>query len=270
MNNSSPGSNHPARIIIPTKSLHENTEEDNNNTIIKMRPLMNDDLDEFHQINMKTSNIIVNPILTDREYQSLNWSDEKFSYPGMVRIRTEADGSCFFHAIANAFFPAYREGKLNGKPISKHEMIRGLRRDLSLRLAQPVDPLNPDGPIHYDLLSRGQLHELSKDVPSYTLENMQKELDSDRPVNITYMEFISNQLNKDIYILNLNDRDVQLTADSEIFYKNRDSIVLLYMPGHYELVGVKQRDKIVTYFTPNHPFIQAIRRRMDYVSKRSS
>lgn len=199
----------------------------------------------------------------NQEYEHLNWP----LYPGMVRIRTLADGSCLFHAIANAYFIPYRTGILDGKSISRPQLIRTLRRQLSIRLGEPVDPLNPDGPTHYDLLSRGQLRKFAESVPRYSLENMQKELDSNDPVDNVYNEFLSNQLNKDIYLLNAQTKDVLITGnDDDILYKDRDSIVILYLtgpPGHYELVGLDQGEDIMTIFPPSHPFILAIRHRMN-------
>jgi hypothetical protein len=234
----------------------------NNGTIIPMPP----------EINLPPSGPVPNPpirlsppdlsILMDREYEPLNWT-EGFTYPNMVRIRTSADGSCFFHAIAKAYYIPYRTGMLNGVAINRHQLVKTLRRDLAMKLGQPANPLEPNGPTNYDLLSRGQLREFSKAVPRYSLDNMKKELNSPSAIDNVYNEFISNQLGKDIYLLDGENRDVLVTGnDDDILYKDRDSIVILYIPGHYELVGLLQGDRIETHFLPSHPFIQAIRNRM--------
>lgn len=202
--------------------------------------------------------------LTDHEYENLEWYGQ-FQYPNMVRIRTDPDGSCFFHAIAKAYFEPYIIGKLNDKPLNRKEFVKKLRKDLSVKLKSKVDPTDPESPIYYDILSRGELREFSKSVPAYTLENMVKELNSNRPVDNVYNEFISDQLDKDIYILDMLKRDVYITGyDDEILYKNRPSIVLLYLPGHYELVGLDDHGIIKTLFDPNHPFIETIRRRIAF------
>lgn len=199
--------------------------------------------------------------LMDRETEPLNW--KTFNYPNMVRIRTIADGSCFFHAIAKAYYTPYQVGMLDGKAIDRQKLIKALRRDLAIKLGQPADPADPDGPTNYDLLSRGKLQEFAKGVPQYSLENMQKELSSTAPVSNSYNEYISNQLNKDIYLLDGETNDVMITGnDDDILYKDRDSIVILYIPGHYELVGIQTEDGIITHFRSTHPFIQAIRNRM--------
>jgi hypothetical protein len=213
--------------------------------------------------------------LVNRESEPLNWSGEggKFTFPGMMRIRTIPDGSCYFHAISNAFFPPYQSGILNGKAISKQEIVRRLRNDLAIRLAQPSDPLNPNSPLNYDLLSNGELRAFAEammgedpdpDIPNYTLEHMQDELKTSGAVDNVYNEFISNQLKKDIYILDGENEDIQFTGgDYSLLYKGRPSIVLYYLPGHYELVGIRRQDgSIQTYFDPNSEFIQAIRQRL--------
>jgi hypothetical protein len=208
-------------------------------------------------------------ILMDREYEPLNWisvGNRGFSYPNMVRIRTPADGSCFFHAVTKAFYIPYRTGQLNGTAINRHQLIKMLRRDLAIKLAQPANPQDPQGPSNYDLLSRGQLLEFAKGVPKYSLPNMQRELNSTSAIDNVYNEFISNQLNKDIYLLDGEKHDVFVTGnDDDILYKDRHSIVILYIPGHYELVGLINGDRIETHFEPNHPFIQAIRDRLQEI-----
>ncbi len=200
--------------------------------------------------------------LTDSEYENLNWTGP-FNYPNLVRIRIPPDGSCFFHALAKSYFEPYITGKLNNKTFNRTEFIQSLRKDLSKKLGSRINPTKPDSPIWYEILSRGQLPEFSKSVPSYSLENMKKELDSTRPVDNVYNEFISDQLDRDIYILDMNKRDVYITGhDDEILYKHRPSLVLLYLPGHYELIGLDNRGIVKTLFDPDHDLIRAIRTRM--------
>ena len=204
--------------------------------------------------------------LMDREYEPLNWPNRSFNYPNMVRIRTQADGSCFFHAIAKAYYTPYQVGILDGKAIDRSRLIQSLRRDLAIKLGQPIDANNPKGTTYYDLLSRGQLKEFAKEVPQYSLENMKRELASSAPVDNSYNEFVSNQLNKDIYLLDGEKQDVMITGnDDEILFKNRESIVILYIPGHYELVGLQTSDGIKTHFKPTHDFIRAIRFRIQEI-----
>lgn len=221
-------------------------------------------------------------MLVDSESESLLWQKGPFWFPGLVRLRTIADGSCFFHAIANAFYQPYRVGMIQDQVFDRIDFIRRLRADFATKLASPnigdkKDGFNRTGcrgkiqhghsPIktYYETISRGQLPILAKDHARYQLANMQKELNSFLPVDNLYNEFISNILNKDIYLLDLRTHDVYVTgSDMDILYKGRPSIVILTMPGHYELVGLDQGNGIRTLFDPKSDLIQAIRNRMKY------
>lgn len=207
-------------------------------------------------------------MLSDHEYQALDWnpSNASFHYEGLVRIGTIGDGSCYFHAIAKSFFTPYKLCKLNGTVLNRSEFIRKLRKDLANKLSEPVDPTNQQGLIYYDLLSRGKLLELSAELPQLSIKNMKKLLDSSLSVDNRFNEFVSNILNKDIYLLDFLKKDVYVTGDdADILYKGRDSIILLTMPGHYELIGLTTDQGIQTLFPPNHPIIRKIRDRISHL-----
>ena len=202
--------------------------------------------------------------LMDVEYERLSW-DKIFKGFDLIRIKTESDGSCFFHAIAKAYFKPYITGKITNKDFNRKDFVHNLRKDLSKTLGSKINPDNPNSRTYYQTLSKGELEKISEEIPEYSLENMQKELDSNSPISNVYNEFISNQLNIDIYILDAIKRDIYMTGtDDNLLYKNRKSVVILYMPGHYELVGLLHpKDYIETYFSPNSSFIRRIRERMD-------
>ena len=189
----------------------------------------------------------------------LDWSKGKFYYPGLVRLMMIGDGSCFFHSIAYAYHIPYRLGQLNGAPIDREKFIRELRRDLSKVLDRPA---HPGGPIIYDTLSRGKLREFAEGYADYSLENMKRELDSSQPVDSVYIEFVSNLLNKDIYILDNRKKDVYVLGDYDLYYKGRPSIILLYTGNHYDLIGLRCNNGIKTHFSPNHDLIRSIQTRL--------
>jgi len=202
--------------------------------------------------------------LINEEFERMKWDGFLKDF-NLIRCRVETDGSCFFHALAKSYFKPYIVGKKDGEPFDRKEFIKNLRKDLSKTLGSKVDPQNPKSKTYYQILSNGELESISKSMPEYSLENMQKELDSSTPVSNYFNEFISNQLNIDIYILDSKTKDVYMVgADLKLLYKNRRSVVILYMPGHYELVGLinDESSYIETYFLPNHPFIAKIRERM--------
>ena len=188
-------------------------------------------------------------------YGEIKWPEfEKWT---VVRFSTPMDGSCFFHAITNAFFAPYHTETFRGKHTSRNQIVTMLRQDLSERLTKPISD-TPNAPIHYDILNGGNTREFAKHVPEFSLENMQKELASHNPIGFGYLEFIGNALDKDIYILEARRRDIYVTHELALSIKgNRKSIVLYYMDGHYELVGIQNSDEsFVTYFSHNHTFIQ--------------
>lgn len=172
----------------------------------------------------------------------------------LVRVSTEMDGNCYFHAIAKAYFKPYIIGKVGDGVFDRSEFVRNLRKDLSLAL-----------PAVYSQLANGELQQLGKTMPKYSLENLQKELDSNSPVSNYFNEFISNQLNIDIYMLDAKTKDVYMFgADLSLLYKNRKSVIILYLPGHYELIGlIHNSSNVETYFPPTHPLIKKIRERID-------
>lgn len=195
--------------------------------------------------------------ISNNEFELLVW--DKFAFEGMVKIYTEGDGSCFFHAIISSFYTPYITGHVNTVPFNRKKYIRNLRYDLSKQLKN-----------YYHKLSRGEFENLSKakGMESFSLEEMEKELNSNSPVDNRYNEFVSNILDKDIYLLDGEKKDIYITGkDDEILYKRRDSIVLLYKYPHYELVGVLRNGSIVTLFDYTDPFIIAVRARMKQLTK---
>ena len=203
---------------------------------------------------------------TQPDHEFLNW-DGEFRYPGMLSLKVSADGSCYFHAIAKAYFKPYILGKHDGKPFNRTLFIRTLRNNLARLLGSKIKG-DPKGRTYWETLSRGEFVRISKDSPEFSLENMQRELANPHPVSDIYNEFISDQLNIDIYILDAERKDVYMNgADMKLLYKDRPSVVLLYLPGHYELIGVTYNDYVTTYFSPNDPFIKYIRERMRELSK---
>lgn len=190
--------------------------------------------------------------LMHAEFQPFSWPS--LPIPGLVRKRTIADGSCFFHALCDSFFEPYVNQLFDGRATSRRDIVRSLRRDLSARLSEPIDPLDPASPSHYD-----SLH-LAREFPECSLKNMQRELAGSGPVSNLYNEYISNVLEKDIYILDFDKQDVYATGDdTAVLYKRRPSIVLMYSPGHYELVGrMTTNGELETLFHPDSQLIQAI------------
>lgn len=184
-------------------------------------------------------------------YVIIKW--ELFDKWNLVRFATPMDGSCLFHAISNSYFEPYYTEQLNGNNILRNDMVASLRKDLSNKLASKVD-----GKTIYETLCNGNISIFAESIPEFKMEYMQKELNSKEWIGYGYMEFIGKALNKDIYILDANTRDIYIF--DELKYSitgDRNSIILYYITGHYELVGILNIDNtFTTYFAPTHSLIQ--------------
>ena len=175
----------------------------------------------------------------------------------LVRFSTPMDGSCLFHAISNSFFEPYHSEHLNGKHISRAKIVSHLRKELSQKLASNISD-ESDSPTYYDVLNGGNTSAFAEAVPEFTLSYMQDQLKSSFPIGYGYMEFIGNALDKDIYILEAIRHDIYITDELPLVIKGgRKSIVLYYMNGHYELVGIEREDGTFdTHFSPDHSLIR--------------
>ena len=97
----------------------------------------------------------------------LKWVGD-FSYPGMVRKNTIADGSCFFHAIFKAYHVPYIEGVINDTPFDRKDFVQKFRKELSVRLTEKSS--DEPSKTNYETLSRGEWPGMSKDNDIYSLK----------------------------------------------------------------------------------------------------
>lgn len=194
-------------------------------------------------------------------YCDINWSNgyEKWQ---LVRFATPGDGNCLFHAILNSFFVPYHEEKLEGVNISRQQIVTTFRQELSEKLSSPIND-SPNAITYYDSLNEGHTQKFSQDVAEFSLSYMKQQLNSYFPIGYGYMEFIGNILNKDIYILEAIRADIYITDDLHLTIKgNRPSIVLYYINGHYELIGIRDEATFHTHFSPEHNFIKFLYERV--------
>lgn len=193
--------------------------------------------------------------LIEEDNEKLEWD----FYPNLVRIRSEMDGSCLFHSILGAYHKGYRLGQIDGKSVSKREIVSKLRKELSEHLDKKVTGTDKT---YYETLGNGEVSKLGKKNPNYTLTSLVSLMNSNSPLSDIFNQMISDILDLDIYILDMKNQNVYKQAsDINIMYKNRKSIVILYLedPGHYETIGVIQDDKIKTLFSPSHDLITTIK-----------
>jgi hypothetical protein len=198
-----------------------------------------------------------------KEFSEIKWNI--FENWNLYRLYTPLDGSCLFHAICNSYFGPYHEEVVKGKKMSKSKIVATLRKDLSEKLSEKVNNQD-ESPIHYDLLYGGNVRKFSESVPEFNIKHMQSQLDSHNSIGYGYIEFIGNCLNLDIYILEATRKDIYNTDELPFTIKgNRNSIVLYYVDGHYELVGIKKEAGFVTYFSPSHTFIKYLYNRVQEI-----
>lgn len=176
----------------------------------------------------------------------------------VVVLPTLGDGNCFFHSVLRAFNTNY----IKAKSISDRVNMARTFRNALADLLEEIDPLT--GKSYYCGLNNGELEKIAGGVKEYSLGALQKELRSSAPVDNIYQELISNSLNKDIYIIDGTKKDMYHVGSAfSLYYKGRNSIIIFYIPGHFEVVGIKHSDgSIDTLFTPEHPLIQSCRERL--------
>jgi hypothetical protein len=198
--------------------------------------------------------------------RDLKWEEYKrFWYDGMVAIYTIPDGSCLLHAVLNAFWKPYRENRL-GMPYTTY-MRKVFRPELARLLSSkiPLDEKSPGGETIYNQLGQGEIAKLGS---TFSLPSLQRELLSGGSLDgDCFFEFLIKVIGKNIYVLSETHKDVCDTgsASRNVEIPDAPCIVLLHLPGHYELIGLKDEDGVHTLFTYNHPFIKAIRERLSRV-----
>ena len=175
----------------------------------------------------------------------INGFDEEFK-----RISAIGDGSCMFHSILQSFNKTYIESSDKEKII----ICRTFRDDLSNILDEKID-----GVMCYDQLSRGELREISENVPEASLHNMKNSLKSKEWGDFRFLELVSNVLNLNIFIISSDTRKLYITGDPELFLKDRDSIIIMNSSNiHFDTVGVKTQIGTRTLFDNNEPLIQKL------------
>lgn len=180
----------------------------------------------------------------------------------ICRIEVVGDGNCWFHGLCMAFFIPYRTQRNNGVSVSRISIVKSLRTELSNKLREKTDPGDKNSPTIYDTLSRGQLSEWGSIDKEYSLEGMINHLDSDDYCGEEIQEFVSDELNKNIFYIDLRTEDVYITSDIDLLYKDRPSVVLFYTGNHYDTCAVRDMGNYISHFTFDHPFIQFLYNRL--------
>lgn len=173
----------------------------------------------------------------------------------VYKITMPGDGHCMMHSVAFAIYKPYKTGEMDGKAISRFDIVKEMRDKLALRLER-IDP--DTGKQLYEVLGNGNLALLGKADPEhYSLESLQSTLRSSKNLGeeiITALEYI---LELNIIILDGKTRDV-VKRKRDVMYKQ--TIILHFYGAHYDTVAVKHQ-KLKTRFDYDDPFIVMLEKR---------
>ena len=168
-----------------------------------------------------------------------------------VVFDTIGDGSCFLHSVLTCFNKQYRKSDIK----ERQKIVDQLRRDL----ADVLYEKNKEDKTYYEILSRGQITELSKFMKRMRQDVMSHYLKTRRWLDIFYLEMISDHLNIDIIIYDEINKNFYNTGDLEIYHKGRNTVFINYQSElHFEAMGIKL-DKIRTFFDSKCPIIKEIK-----------
>ena len=177
---------------------------------------------------------------------------QKLPYTFMI-FDTIGDGSCFLHSILMCFNKKYRKSKIS----ERQKIVDTLRSDLGDVLYEK----NPEGKTYYEILSRGEISELSNFMDRLKQNNMTGYLKSRRWLDIFYLEMISDHLDIDIIIYDEFDKKFYNTGDLEIYHKGRNTVFINYQrEAHFEAMGIKL-DKIRTFFDSECSIVKEIKQK---------
>lgn len=187
-------------------------------------------------------------------------------------IKVIGDGSCFFHSILRAIYKPYISATSNS---SRIKIVREFRQAIATEL-ETKDPAT--NKIAYDQLGNGSYAEFNRSISNvvgdmYSLKALKRELLSSSPVDHVYIQLISDHLNIDIFLISSITNDLYFTGtEIKLLYKKRNAIVILYSPGHYDIIGVKRKtsdNRIVfdCFFHKDHVFIECLYNRLNSIVK---
>jgi hypothetical protein len=155
----------------------------------------------------------------------------------IYRIGTIGDGSCLLHSIMT-HEKEYR--KLSEKMKSKY--IKKLRK----KLYKIYDEKS------WENTGNGSLKLYSNIDKSYTYKKIKKRINSLQWMGDEYIDFISNYININIFIIIIENNHIIKLNNFNINYNPLfDSIIILYLNNHYESILIEN----TFVLKHNHPII---------------
>jgi hypothetical protein len=182
-----------------------------------------------------------------------------------VRIGNIGDGSCFFHAILNAYLKAYQT---NPSRKFREDFVKNLRKDIAAKLGE----INIDDKTFYETIADGQLVTLYeqqllgidfKDVfeqkVDFSLEGLQKHIDSKNYLGDEIYSIASELIGIDVYIMRITEEDLYVHLNTHREGINKRSVVISGNGEHFETIGLERNGLYQTFFESDDPFILKIR-----------
>lgn len=166
-------------------------------------------------------------------------------------LLTEKDNHCFFHSLLLAISPDYIHHYENDNQLAMRRMAILWRKILAKELIR-----ENKGITKYHKMFQGNIFKISNEFREYSLEMMKKKLESEEWIDYVYFDFMSNEIDRDIFILDWENKSIYKTLDENIRIKNRIAIILIYIDqSHYNLMAIKTPNGLKTEFEHDHAFI---------------
>lgn len=190
----------------------------------------------------------------------LQWKDNGY---GNFTIRVNAvpgDGNCLIHAICSCMYLPYQMRVLDGKKVTRREIVRSFRDGLADKL---VEKDKRSGRTNYSMLGLDD-----KSVPEYSLSSLTTLLRSNDQLNMVVMFIIEKLLNINIFILDKNTQDIYVRDGNAV--KSNPCVVIMYTGNHFDAVSVEEDDtkQRSTFLKYKHPFITHLERRANRLKQR--
>jgi len=186
----------------------------------------------------------------------LRWNSD-YSRWNLQVIRVPGDSHCLFHSICRGFYAPYIQEIKDGEKISRLSIVKQFRDEVATRLTSVQE--GTDKTVYETLYGGSLAQQAAESVSDYSLKNMQETLRTNSFIGHAYLQLISDSIDKDIYILDLKNKDIYISHELLFSCRgNRPSIIILYddVGQHYDLIGIKDVKGIIwTLLSPRHSFV---------------
>lgn len=193
---------------------------------------------------------------------NLPWEDLEWDqYPTLRALPTIGDGSCLVHAVYACLAPKHRDRMCSDNKNAYNEAfvrVRSLRKELAALL-----------PEYYDDLPFKEFDKFKMEDPEldYSLEGLQKLIDSERYLGEEFVVFLSTVLSVNIIILDKNKQTGYVTAVTPLVYdkERTGTVIILYDQKrlHFEAAGLLfPNGHVATHFQNHNSLLAPFKREL--------